>query len=244
MINVQAVTKRYGYFSVLDGVNLSIAEGEFVTLVGANGAGKSTLLRMIATLLSPTSGEITIGGWSLAKHAAEIRAHIGLVSHNLMLYGDLSAAENLILFARLYGIKNIDNVVKAALDRVGLLHRQRDLVHTFSRGMAQRLALARATIHSPDVLLFDEPYSGLDQDASAWLDKFLQQEHQEGRTILMITHDLARGVAWCDRAVILNRGKIVQEVSRKEIDSAEFLSIYQAATAAKVSTAKISTSNL
>ncbi len=233
MIDIAAVTKQFGLNPVLRGVNLHIAAGQFVTLVGSNGAGKSTLLKIVATLAQPTTGTVTIGGYPLHSHAHKVREHIGLVSHQSLLYGDLSAAQNLDFFARLYGLPDRPQVVNDALARVGLLARQRDPVRTFSRGMTQRLTLARATLHQPDVLLFDEPYTGLDQDATVLLDTLLQQERERGRTILLITHDLTRGLTLCDRIAILNRGKIVEEVERTAVTPEQFIALYQDATQRK-----------
>ena len=227
MIQIKSLTKQYGMTMVLRGVNLHVREGEFVTLVGSNGAGKSTLMRIVATLLKPSSGEVTIGGWPLPSHATKVRQHIGMVSHHALLYGDLTAAENLSFYARLYGIPNRDAVVGAALKRVGLAARQRDAVRTFSRGMVQRLTIARATLHEPDVLLLDEPYTGLDQDATALLNNLLLREHEIGRTILLITHDLTRGIELSDRVAILNKGKIVHTVTRDAVSATEFVDQYR-----------------
>jgi heme exporter protein A len=156
-----------------------------------------------------------------------VRPHIGLVSHQSLVYGDLSAENNLTFFAKLYNLDNIPERVTIALDRVGLKLRRRGPVRTFSRGMLQRLTIARATLHQPDILLLDEPYTGLDQDASVLLDQLLQREHDEGRTILMITHDLLRGFRLCDRALILVKGKISREVARSELDGEQFLNLYR-----------------
>jgi heme exporter protein A len=226
MIKIQGLVKSYGSNVVLRGVDLHVRPGEFVTLVGPNGAGKTTLLRIVATLLKPGAGRITVGGWSLPGEAAHVRHHIGLVSHHALLYGDLSAAENLEFYARLYRLDQRQERVKAALQLVGLAARQRDPVRSFSRGMLQRLTIARATLHEPDVLLFDEPYTGLDQDATALLDDLLRQEAARGRTIFMITHDLARGLDLCQRIAILDRGKIALVVERQGTTPAEFLSLY------------------
>ncbi|MFQ5434606.1 MAG: heme ABC exporter ATP-binding protein CcmA, partial [Anaerolineae bacterium] len=212
MIQINGLVKNYGVNPVLRGVNLRVHPGEFVTLVGANGAGKTTLLRVIATLLKPTSGEVKVGGWPLPQFAGNVRQHIGMVSHQALLYGDLTAAENLEFFARFYQLDNRTERVMRALKEVGLLARQRDPVSTFSRGMVQRLTIARATLHEPDVLLLDEPYTGLDQDASVLLDNLLLREKERGRTILMITHDLVHGLNVCDRVVILSRGQIAEEI--------------------------------
>lgn len=230
MIRINGLVKNYGMLPVLRGVDLHIRPGEFVTLVGANGAGKTTLLRIVATLLRPTAGQVSIGGWPLAEHADRVRSHIGLVSHHALLYGDLTAAENLHFFARLYGLDNREDRVDVALHTVGLAARQRDPVRTFSRGMTQRLTIARATLHEPDVLLFDEPYTGLDQEASELLDELLRRESERGRTILMITHDLVHGLNLGDRIAILSRGKIVAQVEQESMDPGEFVNYYATVT--------------
>lgn len=226
MIQLKAVIKNYGLNPVLSGVNLHVHQGEFVTLVGPNGAGKSTLMRIVATLLKPTSGEVQIGGWPLPQQAQKVRRYIGMVSHQSLLYGDLTAAENLSFFARLYQLEDRNDRVQQALKTVGLLARQRDPVSTFSRGMVQRLTIARATLHEPDVLLLDEPYTGLDQDAAGLLDGLLRQEAEKGRTIFMITHDLVHGLDLCDRILILNRGKIACDIPSRQTTPVEFLDLY------------------
>jgi heme exporter protein A len=230
MIRIEGLVKTYGTYPVLKGLDLHVRPGEFMTLVGPNGSGKSTLLRIVASLLKPTAGEVRVGGWPLPQHAARVRGHIGLVSHHSLLYGDLTAAENLEFVARLYALEDSGERIRAALRQVGLAARERDPVRTFSRGMVQRLAIARATLHEPDVLLFDEPYTGLDQDATALLDSLLRQEAERGRTILMITHDLDRGLNLCERIAILNRGKIVELLEREAVSPADFLEIYARAT--------------
>jgi heme exporter protein A len=226
MIQINGLVKNYGSNAVLRGVDLHVQAGEFVSLVGANGAGKTTLMRILATLLRPTSGEALIGGWNLSRYAAKVRQHIGYVSHQPLLYGDLTAAENLFFFARLYRLEDQADRVAEALKEVGLLARQRDSVSTFSRGMVQRLTIARATLHEPDVLLLDEPYTGLDQDAARLLDNLLTREMDKGRTILMITHDLVHGLNLCHRSAVLSRGRIVFEVDSSQVTPSEFLDAY------------------
>jgi heme exporter protein A len=233
MIRIEGLVKNYGTNAVLRGVDLHVQPGEFVTLVGPNGAGKTTLMRIVATLLQSKSGSVRVGGWPLPEHAEKVRRHIGLVSHHSLLYGDLTAAENLSFFARIYQLENRDERVIDALKNVGLAARQRDPVRSFSRGMVQRLTLARATLHEPDVLLFDEPYTGLDQDATQLLDSLLREESEKGRTIFMITHDLTRGLNLCDRIAILSRGKIAHLVQRDAVTPGDFLSLYTDSTKAK-----------
>lgn len=223
---INGLVKQYGLTPVLRGVSFEVSAGECVGMVGANGAGKSTLLRIVATLLQPTHGEVKVGGWPLHTHADRVRQHLGLISHQPMLYSDLTAEENLMLFARLYGLKDAKARVRVLLKQVGLQARQRDPVGTFSRGMWQRLTIARATLHEPDVLLLDEPYTGLDQAGSQLLDTLLQQERAQGRTILMITHDLARGYSLCDRMLVLHKGKIAGEVNCASTSQTEFVTQY------------------
>jgi heme exporter protein A len=226
VIQVEGLVKSYGANAVLRGADLHVRPGEFVALVGPNGAGKTTLMRVLATMLKPNGGEVRLGGWPLPEHADKVRRHIGMVSHHALLYGDLTAAENLEFFARLYQLENREEKVAGALEMVGLAARQRDPVRSFSRGMVQRLTIARATLHQPDVLLLDEPYSGLDQEATSMLDTLLKRESDLGRTIFMITHDLARGLHLCHRIVILHRGVIAREVERESIDPAGFRELY------------------
>ena len=235
MIDLHQITKQYGLLPVLRGVNLHVGQGEFVTLVGPNGAGKSTLLRIVATLLKPTAGEVHVGGWPLPLHAEQVRRHLGLVSHQPLLYGDLTAAENLLLFAQLYALPQPEQTVQDALKLVGLARRAHDPVRTFSRGMWQRLSIARATLHNPDVLLLDEPYTGLDHAGSTLLDELLHQQHALGRTILMITHDLIHGLDVCDRIAILHRGRIAHEAPSTAVSPTELLDLYRHHTEGKPS---------
>jgi heme exporter protein A len=217
LIEATKLVKTFGLRVVLRQISFGVERGELVLLLGANGSGKTTLLRMISALSRPSGGSLTIGGWSLPKEAHAVRAQIGVVSHLPLLYDDLSAEENLRFFGKLY---NADPAhIPAALERVGLGKRSKDLARTFSRGMQQRLALARATLHNPDVLLLDEPYTGLDVRGSDLLDGLLREWHAAGRTIIMSVHDLERaaelGVSVGEipaRALILHGGKIAADV--------------------------------
>jgi heme exporter protein A len=208
LIETRALTKAFGWQPVLKKLDLSIERGEFVALLGPNGSGKSTLLRLIAGLSKPTAGIIRVGGWELPREADAVRAQIGLVSHKPLLYDNLTAYENLLFFCRLYALDDQDGRIKRGLERVGLAKRSADLVRTYSRGMLQRLSIARALLHQPDVLLMDEPYTGLDVDAAATLDSLMRDAHAEGHTILMTTHELERAATLATRAVILSRGVI------------------------------------
>ena len=232
MIRLKDVIKHYGLNPVLRGVDLSVEQGQFVTLVGPNGAGKSTLMAIIATLLRPSGGEVRVGGWKLPEQADRVRRHIGFVSHHSLLYRDITAAENLTFFAKLYRLDHAEDRVEEALRKVGLFARQRDPVGTFSRGMVQRLTIARATLHEPDLLLLDEPYTGLDPEAAQLLDDLLRQETANGRTILMITHDLGHGLGLADRLAILYGGRIAHEIDRSAISPSAIYDLYAEVTMA------------
>jgi len=228
MIWVRRLVKRFGLRAVLRGVDLEVQAGEFVALLGPNGAGKTTLLRILATLSRPNHGEVRLAGYRLPGQAPAARRLLGLVSHQPLLYGDLSAEQNLHFYARLYGLPQAQDRIAQLLARVGLTARRRDPVRTFSRGMQQRLAIARALLHDPRILLLDEPYTGLDQDAAARLDDLLRRIAAEGRTVLMASHNLPRVAALASRFVILARGRIAASVPREQISDRDLLDFYRA----------------
>lgn len=232
MITVKKLVKRFGLKTVLRGVDFDVQPGEFVALLGPNGAGKTTFLRILSSLSRPSLGNVKIAGFQLPTQAAQVRARLGVVSHLPLLYGDLSADENLRFYARMYNIPNDDVRVTEVLEMVGLENRRRDLVRTFSRGMQQRLAIGRAVLHDPDVVLFDEPYTGLDQDASAMLDDVLKTVAAKGRTVVMTSHDLARAEDLATRFDILSRGVISASASRKDLRKTNLLAFYKQALAA------------
>jgi len=227
MIEVRKLVKRFGTKTVLRGVDLEVRPGEFVALLGPNGAGKTTFLRILASLSNPSLGEVRVAGHLLPRQAAGVRARLGVVSHTSLLYGDLTAEENLQFYGRLYGIPNIAARIEEVLELVGLSTRRRDLVRTFSRGMQQRLAIGRAVLHDPDVMLFDEPHTGLDQDASTMLDNVLRSVAAEGRTIVMTSHDLARAEDLANRFDVLSRGVIVASASRAQLRGSNLLAFYK-----------------
>ena len=235
IINIQGLSKAYGIMPVLQNVHLTINRGEFVALLGPNGSGKSTLLRCLTGLTKPTEGKLTIGGWEMPQEAMAVRAQIGIVGHQNLLYSNLTATENLRFFARLYGISQLgqNERIPALLDQVGLTRRSRDLVRDYSRGMQQRLSIARALLHEPDVLFLDEPYTGLDQTAAASLDELLDQTRTTQQTIVMTTHQLHRAHQLTNRAVILSHGKVVHDATIDE-DFASFLDTYHQATRSKI----------
>jgi heme exporter protein A len=227
MIEVRKLVKRFGLKTVLRSVDFQVQPGEFVALLGPNGAGKTTFLRILASLSRPAMGEVRIAGYHLPEQAAAVRRRLGVVSHLPLLYGDLTAEENLQFFGRMYGLVNLEDRITEVLDLVGLLSRRRDLVRTFSRGMQQRLAIGRAVLHDPDVMLFDEPHTGLDQEASAMLDRVLREVAARGRTVVMTSHDLARSGDLASRFDILSRGVIAASVQRSDIDPNQLLAFYR-----------------
>jgi heme exporter protein A len=230
MIEVRMLVKRFGLKTVLRRVNFRVSPGEFVVLLGPNGAGKTTFLRILASLSRPTMGEVLIAGYRLPSQAAAVRQLLGVVSHQPLLYGDLTAEENLRFYARMYGIPRIEERVTELLDLVGLTPRRRDLVRTFSRGMQQRLAIGRAILHDPEVMLFDEPHTGLDQDASAMLDGVLSNVAAHGRTVVMTSHDLGRAADLATRIDVISRGTITASIQRADIDSSNLVAFYRDAT--------------
>jgi len=229
MIRVKKLIKRFGLKTVLRGLDFHVEQGEFVALLGPNGAGKTTFLRILASLSRPSMGGVSIAGYRLPDQASAVRRRLGVVSHLPLLYGDLTAEENLRFYGRMYGVRGLNQRVEEVLELVGLTTRRRDLVRTFSRGMQQRLAIGRAVLHDPDVMLFDEPHTGLDQDASAMLDTVLREVAARGRTVVMTSHDLARAADLASRFDILSRGVITSSVKRDEIDPNNLLAIYRQA---------------
>lgn len=226
MIQLSKLTKTYGHRPVLRGINLHINEGEFVTLLGANGAGKTTLLHIVASLSRPTAGDVFINGYRLADAASELRRFIGLVSHKTLLYDDLTGEQNLRFYARMYDVPQAADRIKTVLNQVGLLRRAGDPVRTYSRGMQQRLAIARAILPNPPILLLDEPDTGLDQHAADMLTTLLHAVDVSQRTILMTTHNLERGLSLGNRLVILAKGKIVYDTPRAGVSLDEVRAQY------------------
>jgi heme exporter protein A len=232
MIETKKLVKRFGSKTVLRGVDFNVQPGEFVALLGPNGAGKTTFLRILASLSRPTLGEVIVAEHKLPDQADKVRAQLGVVSHLPLLYPELTAEENLRFYARMYGIGHVEMRITEVLQMIGLEHRRRDLVNTFSRGMQQRLAIGRAVIHDPQVMLFDEPYTGLDQDASEMLDDVLRSVAAQGRTVVMTSHDLARAEDLATRFDILSRGVIVASANQKDIEGINLLAFYKQAIAA------------
>jgi len=217
--------RRFASVQALSALDLEVHAGESLTIFGPNGAGKTTLVKLLATVLRPSQGRLGLFG---EKHPRpELRRRIGLVSHGSFLYGDLTAAENLRFYGKLYGVAGAESRIEEMLAEVGLgAWRERPL-RTFSRGMEQRLALARAFLHDPDLLLLDEPYTGLDPQAVAHLQEILVRFHRRGKTIVLTTHDIGRGLEVCDQAVILAGGRLVWHSGRFVPGPQEMARIYE-----------------
>jgi heme exporter protein A len=230
MIEVRKLVKTFGLKPVLRGLDFRVERGEFVALLGPNGAGKTTFLRILATLSRPNMGDVIVSGWRLPSQATEVRSLIGVVSHQPLLYGDLTAEENLQFYSRMYGIDDLDSRVAEVLGIVGLSTRRRELVRKYSRGMQQRLTIARAILHAPELLLFDEPHTGLDQDAAAMLDEVLREVAGRGHTVVMTSHDLPRAVDLATRVDIISKGKIAASINRGDVPPEEMPALYRSVT--------------
>lgn len=227
-IDIQAIglKKSYGNFDALRGIDLTVRRGEFYTLFGPNGAGKTTLIKLLATLTDCSSGTLNMYGYDAKKEVQNIRSILGVISHDPFLYENLTAFENIKFFAELYGLNDIDNKTMSVINQLGLESRTHDLVRTFSRGLKQRLTVARAVIHEPKILLLDEPYTGLDQHGAQIFGEMLLELKNQNRTILMTTHNIDEGLNLSDRVGILVKGRIVFDIPANQINSSEFKDHY------------------
>lgn len=208
LVRCEGITRRYGRAPILDRLSLSIREGETVALMGANGSGKTTLLRTVAGLEKPDAGEIWLGPVALSSAPAEIRRYVGLVAHEPLVYGRLTGLENLRFFAAMYDLEECEERMELLLRAMGLWSRRDDPVRSYSRGMVQRLAIARAVLHDPPVLILDEPDTGLDRDGLELLASLVRLLRRGRRAILFTTHDRARAFSWADRVCRLCDGRL------------------------------------
>ena len=225
-IETKKLTKVFGDRKALDKVSIEVPEGAFLSIFGPNGAGKTTLVRTLATLSRATSGTALVAGFDAKEEPDKVREHIGLISHNPMLYPDLTAMENLMFTAQLYGVVNAEERVRELLRAVELDHRRFDVVRTFSRGMTQRLSIARALMNDPDVVFLDEPYAGLDPHAVEIFDGLIEQL-RDGRTFITVSHDLQKGFDVCTHALVLARGRVVSYAPKEDIDFEQFRQLYR-----------------
>lgn len=222
----QDIRKTFGHFTALGGVTLAVQRGEFVALFGRNGAGKTTFLKVAATLMRATHGKLAIEGVDIREEPERARRRIGFLSHNTFLYKELNPVENLRFFGRLYGIAGLEDRIHSLLQRVGLDRRKNDPVRSFSRGLHQRLGLARVMLHDPSLILLDEPYTGLDANAADMLNRVLDEAVAAGRTVILTTHDFEQGVRAATRAVIIDRGKVVADAPARDARVADAYNQY------------------
>jgi heme exporter protein A len=208
-IKTEALTKRFGFSWALKGIDLTLNQGELLAIFGPNGAGKTTLIRILSTLMTPTSGKGRLLGYDLEQEGDLVRKSIGVLAHYPLLFPTLTAAENLKFYGQMFQIQQLSRRIEKLLDEVGLLEHRDQLVETFSRGMQQRLAIARAILHSPSLLLLDEPFTGLDQEGIDFLKQTLKDFLEQGQTIIMTSHDFVKGMELCTKAAILNNGHLV-----------------------------------
>jgi heme exporter protein A len=226
-IETKNLTKDFGHRQALRGVDLELPAGEFLTIIGPNGAGKSTLLRCIAGLSKPTRGQVLLRGQPLDVNATEVRRRIGLVSHQTLLYDDLTAVENLRFYGRMYDVERLDSRIDELLGRLGLLRRAHDPVRTYSRGMQQRLAIARALLHRPSLILLDEPYTGLDEQATEQLHDMLRTMESGDQTLIMTTHNLNTVVQVGSRVAILVDGRVAYDAPRRPFSLESLSALYR-----------------
>ena len=208
MIQANNLSKLYGDLPAVQNVSLHVPPGEFLGLLGRNGAGKTTLLKLLALLTRPSFGTLRIAGLDAGSDPSLARRRMGLLGHNSFLYDDLTAEENLLFYANLYGVPDARRACRAMLETVGLASFAGELARNFSRGMRQRLTIGRLFLHDPALLLLDEPFTGLDDRASVLLERLLQEAHGKGKTIVLCTHQLEFALKWADRLLILERGKV------------------------------------
>ncbi len=226
MVHAEGVTKRFGNVWALRGIDLQLMRGRCLSIFGPNGAGKTTFLKLLATLMRPSAGAVTIAGYDTVREAEKVRPLLGVLGHKTFLYGHLTAYENLQFYGRMFGIARCAERSTEMLCAVGLETHAQQLVRTYSRGMQQRLAIARVLLHQPALLLLDEPYTGLDQQAATRLQGLLQQLRAEERTIILSTHDLKRGLRLCDDIVIQHQGKIVYRGLASDVDEISLEQLY------------------
>lgn len=232
MITVERLSKAFGRTVVLKDVSLHVPAGQTLVLFGPNGAGKTTLVRIVAGLSRPTAGKVALGGVDVRQAGDGLRRFVGVVSHNPLVYDSLTGEENLRFFGRLYEVPNLAARVDEVLEQVGLRSRRRDLVRTYSRGMVQRLAIARAILHDPPILLLDEPDTGLDQQAADMLRRLLVDLGSDRRAVLFTTHNLDRGIEWADRVAVLSGGRVRFEAATADLTPVQMREAYAEAVAA------------
>ena len=229
-IEVKGLTKSFGTQPALRGIDIEVKKGESVVIFGPNGAGKTTLIKVLATIMNPSSGKILINGLSLKNDAEQVRRSIGVITHQTFLYGNLTAYENLQFYSRMYDVPDIKERIHEIVALVDMTSRLHDRIDTLSRGMQQRLSIARSMLHKPTIMLLDEPETGLDQQAISILREALQTEETGKRTVILTTHSLERGLELGNRLLILSQGRIVYENSTETLDLVNLKEAYHHST--------------
>ena len=217
-VRLRGVTKSFGRTPVLRGIDLDVPTGQVLSLLGPNGSGKTTLINILATLARADAGQVHVGGMALEKNGSRIRREIGVVTHDPLLYDDLTARENLRFTCQMFGLDRIDERIERVAGLVGMTSRLDQRSGTMSHGMKKRFSIARSLLHDPSVLLMDEPDSGLDQEALALLDALITEGSNTRRTVIMATHNLDRAIALGDRVAILANGRVVYHESASDVD--------------------------
>jgi heme exporter protein A len=233
MVEARGITKAFGNHLAVNEVDFQVARGESVVIIGPNGAGKTTLIKILATIMNPTSGSLFIDGLSAKDGAEEIRRRIGVITHQTFLYSTLTAYENLEFYCRLYDVPRARERIHEVADVVSLASRLHDRVGTLSRGMQQRLSIARSLLHRPTLMLLDEPETGLDQQAVSIFREVLREVDGQKRTVILTTHNLERGLELSDRLLILSRGKICCDRPTGGMDLADLRETYEQSTGVK-----------
>lgn len=231
-IEVKNLTKFFDNHPALDGIDLTVESGETLAIFGPNGAGKTTLIKILASIMKASAGEVFINGFDIKHNAEDVRSQIGIVSHQTFLYNNLTAYENLLFYSRMYDVADSKQRIYQVVSMVGMQLRMHDRISTLSRGMQQRLSIARCLIHKPSIILLDEPETGLDQQAISMLWGALKEDGVKKRTIVFTSHSLERGLNACDKLIILNKGKIAHLQPSKGLDLAGLEKAYGICTGA------------
>jgi heme exporter protein A len=231
VVEADSIARAFGARRAVDGVSLRVQAGETLALFGPNGAGKTTLLRLLGGLLKPSGGSARVGGEKVPGGAA-VRRQIGLISHRTLLYDALTARENVEFFARLYGVESPRDAARRSLERMRIADRADTPVRALSRGMKQRVSIARATVHNPTVVLADEPFTGLDVAGARALSDLLAELRSSGAALVLVTHNIDEGLSLATHAAVMNRGQLLRSEPRASIDESKFAAEYRELVAA------------
>ncbi len=226
IIEARGMVKKFGFKTALRKVDLFLKKGDCLALFGPNGAGKTTLIQILCSLMLPTSGKVVIAGFDTRYDREDLHKIIGLIAHDSFLYNNLTAAENLYFYGRMYNVPQLNEKIEELINLVGLSQYMNDQVQTFSRGMKQRLSVARAIIHDPAILFLDEPYTGLDQQGIEDLKQLLIAFRNQGKTIILTSHNLYRGLELCNQVGILKSGALIYREDIAKINKDDFQKIY------------------